>query len=166
MYKKGCKLTKSIYRQLSILPSLSKVFERLVHNRASIHFEKIFHKFVFAYRKFHGCDTALPCLTENYRKELDNHKKIGLVSMDLSKALDMLPQDSIMEKLKQHADKTACGLIKDYLSERKRVKFGGVCSSWETIVKGFPQGSILGPLLFNIVMNDLHQVTENISLST
>lgn len=87
--------------------------------------------------------------------------------MDLSKAFDTLPQDLIMEKLKQHADKTACGLLKDYMSERKqRVKFGGVCSSWETIVKGFLQGSILGPLLFNIVMNDLHQVTENISLST
>ena len=87
--------------------------------------------------------------------------------MYLSKAFDTLPQDLIMEKLKQHADKTACGLIKDYLSERKqRVKFGGVCSSWETIVKGIPQGSILGPLLFNIVMNDLHHETENISLST
>ena len=55
---KECKLTKSNYRQLSILPSLSKVFERLVHNRASPYFENILHKFVFAYRKFHGCDTA------------------------------------------------------------------------------------------------------------
>ena len=63
-HKKECKLTKSNYRQLSILPSLSKVFERLVHNRASPYFENIFHKFVFAYRKFHGCDTALLCLTE------------------------------------------------------------------------------------------------------
>ena len=87
--------------------------------------------------------------------------------MYLSKAFDTLPQHLIMEKLKQHADKTACGLIKDYLSERKqRVKFGGVCSSWEIIVKGIPQGSILGPLLFNIVMNDLLEVMENISLST
>lgn len=65
VYKKGCNLTKSNYRQLSILPSLTKVFERLVHNRASIHFEKTFQKFVFAYRKFHGCDTALISLTEN-----------------------------------------------------------------------------------------------------
>ena len=83
-HKKECKLTKSNYRQLSILPSLSKVFERLVHNRASPYFENILHKFVFAYRKFHGCDTALLCLTENWKRDLDNPKIVGLVSMDLS----------------------------------------------------------------------------------
>lgn len=79
----------------------------------------------------------------------------------------MLPHDLIMEKLKQHADETACDLIKYYLSKRKqRVKLCGVCSSWETIVKEIPQGSFLGPLLFNIFMNDLHLVTENSTLST
>ena len=107
-HKKECKLTKSNYRQLSILPSLSKVFERLVHNRASPYFENILHKFVFAYRKFHGCDSALLCLTENWKRELDNQKIVGLVSMDLSKAFDMLPHELIMNKLRQFADEDTC----------------------------------------------------------
>ena len=47
--------------------------------------ERIYHKYVFAYRKYHGCDTALLSLTEKWKKELDNHKTIGLISMDLVK---------------------------------------------------------------------------------
>ena len=166
-HKKECKLTKSNYRQLSILPSLSKVFERLVHNRASPYFENILHKFVFAYRKFHGCDTALLCLTENWKRELDNQKIVGLVSMDLSKAFDMLQHELIMNKLRQFADEDTCRLLESYLTgRRQRVKLGGEHSSWQPIRKGIPQGSILGPLLFNIFMNDLHEVPKNTTLST
>ena len=83
---------------LTILPSLSKVFERLMHDRVSPHFENIFHKYVFAYRKHHGCEAALLSLTEQWKKELDNHKIIGLVSMDLSKAFDTLPHELIVKK--------------------------------------------------------------------
>ena len=136
-YIKECKLTKSNYRQLSILPSLSKVFERLVHNRASPYFENILHKFVFAYRNFHGCDTALLCLTENWKRELDNQKIVGLVSMDLSKAFDMLPHELIMNKLRQFADEDTCRLLESYLTgRRQRVKLGGERSSCQPITKG------------------------------
>ena len=94
-------------------------------------------------------------------------KKLAWSQWIYHQGFDMLPHDLIMEKLKQHADEIACDLIKYYLSKRKqRVKLCGVCSSWETIVKEIPQGSFLGPLLFNIFMNDLHLVTENTTLST
>ena len=57
---------------------------------------------MFAYRKHHGCDTALLSLTEEWRKELDDRKIIGLVSMDLSKAFDSLPHDVIVKKFKEY----------------------------------------------------------------
>ena len=90
----------------------------------SPYFEKIYHKYVFAYRKHNGCDTAILSLTEEWKKELDNQKVVGLVAMDLSKAFDTLP---IVQKLKQYgADQKTTTLIADYLSNRhQRVKLSG-----------------------------------------
>ena len=99
VYKKDCNLTKSNYGPLLILPALSKVLERLVHNRVSPYFQDMYYKIVFAYRKSHGCDTALLRLTEQWRKELEI---IGMVSMDLSKAFDTLPHDLIVSKLRAY----------------------------------------------------------------
>ena len=65
----------------------------------SDHFEPFFHKYMFAYRKSHGFPMALLTLTEQWKEELDNHKVIGAVAMDLSKAFDCLPHDLILEKL-------------------------------------------------------------------
>ena len=61
------------------------------------HFEDVYHNNVFAYRDYHGCDTAILSLTEQFKKELDNHKVISLLSVDLSKAFDTLPHDLIVE---------------------------------------------------------------------
>ena len=84
---KDCNLMKSNYWPISILPWLSKAFERLIHNRVGPYFEDLYRKLV---RMGHGYDTALLSLTEQCRKELDNQKIIGLESMDFSKACDML----------------------------------------------------------------------------
>ena len=166
--KKDCSLLKTNYRPITILPAISKVFEKIVHCRISPYFEEIYHKYVFAYRKYHGCDSALLSLTEQWKKEIDNNKLIGLVSMDLSKAFDTLPHELIVLKLKEYgADEATTSLIKDYLSNRfQRVRLGDTLSNWQPICNGVPQGSILGPLLFNIFMNDLSYVIKKCTLST
>ena len=115
VHKGNCGLNKSNYRPITILPSISKVFERLVHIRVSPHFENKFHKYVFDYRKHHDYEAALLSLTELWKKELDSHKIVGLVSMDLSKAFETLPHELIVRKLKNYgADYITAELFKDY----------------------------------------------------
>ena len=77
--------------------------------------------------------------------------------MDLSKAFDCLPHDLIIEKLKAYGvSDSSCRLMASYLSNRtQRVKIGKVVSSGAKIIKGVPQGSNLGPLIFNIFINDI-----------
>ena len=115
------------FSPITILPSLSKVFETLVHTRISPYFEDIFHEHVFAYRKHHGTDTALLSLTEQWRQELDQHNIIGIVSMGLSKAFDTLPHELLVAKLKTYgADGKTTDLFHDYLANRRQqVRLGG-----------------------------------------
>jgi len=126
------------YRPLTILPSLSKVFETLIHLRISPWFRNILHKFVFVYRNHHGCDTALLSLTQEWWKDLDDRKIIGVVSMDLSKAFDSLPHDVVVKKFKEYgAEERTANIIEDYFSDRQqRVKIAGEYSSWNYIFTG------------------------------
>lgn len=159
---------KENYRPITILSCFSKVFERLVHKQLSQHFENILHKNAFAYRKNRGCETALLYLTEEWKADLDAGKSIGIVSMDLSKAFDSVPHDLTIEKLRQYGiDNKTVNLMDNYLTNRyQRVRLNGEFSNWQLTNMGIPQGSILGPLIFNIFMNDLFYVIENSTLST
>ena len=109
------------------------------------------------FRKGHSIQHALLNLLKNWQKTLDKSGVIGTAVMDLSKAYDCLPHDLLIAKLSGYGfDDSATSLIFDYLSKRyQRVKIGSVFSSYLEILRGIPQGSILGPIIFNIFINDL-----------
>ena len=109
----------------------------------------MFKTHVFACRKNHGTDTALLSLTEKWRKELDERNITGTVSIALFVSMDKATEQ-----------------IHDYLTNRRqRVRLGDQLSNWNEISAGVPQGSVLGPLIFNIFMNNFVYAVKQSTLS-
>ena len=160
--KKGDATAKENYRPISILPLVSKVFERVMFNQLSEFFEKIFSKFLCGFRKNRSTQHTLFNLIHKWQSCLDKSGIVGAILMDLSKAYDCLPHDLLIAKLNAYGvSLKSSRLFFSYLSSRKhRVKIGSIFSDWLEITLGVPQGSILGPLLFNIFLNDIFMFNE------
>ena len=152
------------YRPISVLPIFSKILERVVHYQLYEYLEsnKLLSPYQFGFRKNHSTSSAVVHLTDTVRKSMDMGKLTGALFIDLRKAFDTVDHECLTSKLPNYGiDNTELKWFQDYLSNRSQiVSFKGERSSEENILFGVPQGSILGPLLFLIHVNDLHQQIE------
>ena len=116
------------------------------------YFDTIFYQFLCAFRKGNGCQTTLLQLLEGWKHALDCHEYVVTIMIDLLKAFDCLPHNILFYKLSVYGiSENAESLLKSYLSDRKQqIKITNVISRWAKINKGVPQGSMLGPLPFNV----------------
>ena len=163
LHKKDDKTDKSNFRPVSILPLLSKVYEGCIYSQVYQYFDKIFSKEQCGFRKGYNTQHCLLKMTENWKKILDKGGHCAAVLTDLSKAFDCIPHDLIIAKFAAYRfDKHSLSIVNSYLNERKqRVRINSEYSNWSTLIYGVPQGSILGPLFFNIFICDMFDMLPN-----
>jgi len=157
------------FRPISVLPVLSKLLERVVHDQLVSYLLNLnlLSDRQSGFRPQHSTQDVLVHVTDCWRKAIDESKFTAAAFLDVSKAFDCVNHDILLSKLAYY------GVVGDslvwfasYLSRRwQRVCFQGVASEWGVVHVGVPQGSILGPLLFSIYMNDLPSVTQDCQLN-
>ena len=163
VHKKDTRINPENYRPVSVLTSTSKVFERVLHDQINLKMKGILSSKLCGYRKGFGSQHALISMIEQWRRSLDKGGYAGGVLMDLSKAFDCMNHELLLAKLYAYGfKKDSIKIIHSYLNNRwQRVKINNSFSQWTELLLGVPQGSVLGPLLFNIYLNDLLWFIEN-----
>ena len=157
VFKKDDALNKSKYRPVSVLTCVSKVFEKVLNEQFSEHFYASYAEDLSAYRKNCNTQTVLLKAIDDWKLALDQGNFVGALLMDLSKAFDVIPHGLLLAKIKAYGYSNEVAMMfRSYLTNRKqRVKVDDARSEWSVMKMGVPQGSVLGPTLFNVFLNDL-----------
>ena len=167
IFKKGHKESLNNYRPISLLTTISKILERLVYKR-TLKFlidYNILSNSQFGFRKQHSTTHALLTFVDKVAHAIDNFEHTIGVFLDFSKAFDTINHEILLYKLNHYGIRgRALEWFKDYLTNRKQfVNIKGHDSQYKLISCGVPQGSLLGPLLFILYINDLQNSSHILS---
>jgi hypothetical protein len=164
LYKKDNNMLFDNYRPVSLLSSMSKVFEKIIYNQIYEHFttNNLLYTSQYGFRSMHSTELAALELCDRIICELDKGETPINIFLDLSKAFDTIDHTIMLSKLKYYGfSDISLALLESYLSGRQQfVNFNDVKSDLMPLSTGVPQGSILGPLLFLIYVNDISEVSN------
>lgn len=149
----------SNYRPISLLSVLSKLLERHIHINLTKYMDRLalFHPLQSGFRSNHSCSTALSLLTDKCLSAINSSQLSGVVYLDFSKAFDLVDHKILLNKLSLYLNGSdSLSFFQSFLENRsQQVYVHGAYSREESVLYGVPQGSVLGPILFCIYVNDL-----------
>ena len=158
IYKKGDRHNPENCRPISGTPTLAKIFERLLLEQMSelLDMNKIINKNQFGYQKQKSCLNTIIALTEKINHYVEERNIVLTIFLDLAKAFNSISLDIFIQKIEKYGfGENARVLLNSFLNNRKQcVRNGLVESDWTIINHGVPQGTVLGPLVFILYVND------------